>query len=120
MNALFDLPSGRATQELIRLHGAGGEPIFAEMTARTYDTREGERRIVSILRDRTERAPIGNTRQPDTAPLEQRGLDLDEAEPESLTEIIERALGDDTALFVEGDEGVAVAPYDADKDEDEG
>ena len=120
VNALFDLPSGRATQELIRLHGAGGEPIFAEMTARTYDTREGERRIVSILRDRTERAPIGNTRQPDTAPLEQRGLDLDEAEPESLTEIIERALGDDTALFVEGDEGVAVAPYDADKDGDEG
>ncbi len=118
VNALFDLPSGRATQELIRLHGAGGDPIFAELTARTYDTRDGERRIVSILRDLTERAPIGNTRQPDAAQLEQRVIDLDETDPASLAELIEHALGDDTALVAEGDEGAAVAPDDADKEED--
>ena len=42
-------------QEIVRLQGADRDPVYAEVTARTYDTHDNERRIVCIGRDATRR-----------------------------------------------------------------
>ena len=52
---LVNLPAGRATQELVKLHAYEGPPVLAELTARTYDTHQGERRVVVIIRDQNDR-----------------------------------------------------------------
>ena len=93
VEALFQLPTGRATQEILRLHGADGEAVYAELTARTYDTHGGERRIVCILRDVTERE-------------ERTHEDVPEATlaPDALSEAVSRALEETPALDVEKDE----------------
>lgn len=113
IEALFDLPAGRATQEIVRLHSADGESVFAELTARTYDTLEGERRLVCIGRDVTERAPSGNVRQATqegSATVSRTETDTD------LDALIERALGDVTLLEAAHDDFVALTPIDEEKD----
>lgn len=55
---LLAMPAGGTTRERIRLHARNGEPAGAELTARTYDTPEGDRRIVMILRDLRDRVGL--------------------------------------------------------------
>lgn len=48
---LFSQPAGRSTRECVRLHTGHAGKVDAEVTARSYDTPDGARRIVCILRD---------------------------------------------------------------------
>ncbi len=67
-DCLISLPEGRATQELVRFHTEGGGQIPVELTARTYDTHEGARRIVCILRNVSDR-PVEPTAPERDRPL---------------------------------------------------
>ncbi|MEM9177779.1 MAG: PAS domain S-box protein [Myxococcota bacterium] len=146
VEAFFELPAGRATQEIVRLHSASGDAVFAELTARTYDTFEGERRVVCIFRDVTERGagedacraeacattPVAPGLSDATASVTPTNLAVAPASvtptdlavapasaaPTDLAEVIERALGDTPALDVVLDEGEALPPLDEEKADD--
>lgn len=47
---LLALPEGRSTRRRVCLRSEGGESIEAELTARTYDADDADRRMVCILR----------------------------------------------------------------------
>lgn len=112
VEAFFELPAGRATQEVVRLHSASGEPVFAELTARAYDTYEGERRVVCIFRDVTVRdAKRGALRETSVAPSQ---ADL---APQDLSDVVARTLADTPALDVVLDDR-APFPLDEEKEED--
>ncbi len=55
---LLVMPEGRAVQEVVQLHTDRGHPIDVELTARSYQAPDGGRRIVCILRDLSDRAPV--------------------------------------------------------------
>ena len=63
---LVSLPPGRATQELVKLHAYEGPPVLAELTARSYDTHLGERRVVVIIRDQNDRKNTKGTKRATT------------------------------------------------------
>jgi PAS domain S-box-containing protein len=60
---LMALPTGRATQESVRLHTESGESVTVEMTTRSYDTPEGARRIVCIVRNLSDLPKTSATRR---------------------------------------------------------
>jgi PAS domain S-box-containing protein len=78
---IMSLPQGRVTQERIRLHTAGNEEIGVEVSARSYDTPEGKRRVVGILRRASDRRHVS------TSPLRRRPLNN---EREQLRERLSR------------------------------
>ena len=83
---LVAMPVGGTTRERIRLHARSGVPAGAELTARTYDTPEGDRRIVMILRDL--RGQVGLDVAKRALPKAPTAV-----EP-SVTRAVERALAD--------------------------
>lgn len=119
--ALLALPAGRARQERILLHGAGGERVFAELTARSYDDGDGRRRIVCIVHDPKDDAPIAEARSDVTAigsddPTTRTLEPADE--PATLAEVVERALGEDSPLALES-EGEDATRLDGQEEKDE-
>ncbi len=82
LQCLQDMPVGGSTREHVLLHTRGGAPARAELTARTYDTAEGDRRIVMIVRDLRRRADVAPARV------------LPEAIDASMTQAVERALAE--------------------------
>ena len=98
--ALFEMPAGREIQEIVRLQGADRDPVYAEVTARTYDTHDNERRIVCIGRDATRR---GSTKA-DPGQTTSAGT-RSSMTPLELSDLVARALEDTTALDFIRDDG---------------
>ena len=73
---LLVLPEGRAFEGIMPLHSDRGHPIEVELTARSYQAPEGDRRIVCILRDTSIRDPLtaGRPRPPEPIVVARDGL----------------------------------------------
>jgi PAS domain S-box-containing protein len=61
------IPTGRAVQELVSLHVRGGGRTVAEVTGRSYETPDGEWRLVCSMRDVRHRHGLGDARRPSVA-----------------------------------------------------
>lgn len=111
----FELPTGRAIQEIIRLHGADGDPVYAELTARTYDTPESERRIVCILRDVTRRGQSRDAPGEPSSVEARAGVD-----PHDLEDVVARALDEAVAFDCARDDGGPIWPKEEKEEKEEG
>ncbi len=112
VETFFTLSAGRATQEVIRLHGADGDAVYAELTARTYDTREGDRRIVCILRDVTARDATKEAAEPTNA-----SPNRSDATPHDLPEVVARALEETPSIDIAAQDDDP-RPLEEEKEED--
>jgi PAS domain S-box-containing protein len=61
--SLAESPEGTATRDRLLLHAGHGAFTSVELTARAYDTKEGQRRIVCIARDRRARGSASEPSQ---------------------------------------------------------
>ena len=96
----------------MRLHSASGEAVFAELTARTYDTLDGERRVVCIFRDVTVRALHATS---DANPDASEATSEERRDVEAL---VEHALDETAALMIVHDDTGELRPIDEEKEED--
>jgi PAS domain S-box-containing protein len=89
---LVSLPGSRTTRECIKLCAAGASHAIAELTARTYETQNGTKRVVCILRSLPE-GSIPPDQRPDVLEMDAPdATDWIVDESPEMERLIERAM----------------------------